>query len=823
MKRQGSALLILIIVVLIAVGFAAVMYTVRSGYSAGTPARNNPDLAIEKYLPNNTLFIISFPDVSLMRERFKNTNLYALWKDEEVQFAVKPFMDMLNKGPVKEKLDEAKNKFQDATGLTIENAINLFHSQAAIAIIDIPSPINPGMPDVVFSINAGQYKDKMIDAIKHIQKKAKEGDADIKEEVSKIKEIEVTSFGDRWSLMHYAFLDTLLVVTSQKERLEKIITCYVEKQANGLSADALFSRVHGKVNGGNEDLFVYCNIKEIIKRYNVLVPEGIRKAMDGLGVYNMDALGGSMEFLPDGMIKENVFIATSGTLKGLPKILSLSPKTDKLSKYIPADAVSYSRVNIDLKETWSELVNICKVLPPISGKVDGFLAELNKKVGFSMADDFLANFGSEMISYGIFPEGGGLLPDGVFIAELKDKGKFEQCARSLANNLNGSLEEITFHGTKINYLRFETVKMPLANRYHGLLDELDEIQGFNKTVIYFIKDNIVFASGSMHPIKRLIMRMEQGFNSIDKNEAFEYLAKNINPASRALMYIDAARFFRPYYDSIFSVGQNFQDIFKKLARGKWPEFVDFNKFPTGETIARYLGQVILACSSDNDGIKIEVRSGIGIEPVSVAGMAIIAAIAIPNLLSSRQVANETTAIASLKTMMAAEVTWRMMDVDGNDIQDYWTKDVSCLYRMCREDDESPSAFISIDLARADGTPYMKGKRGKAGNRKIVEIPQFVPKAGYLFEAMKYDTEGKLYQQDPDEDGYKHSNQYKFAFVAYPAEYGKTGTRVFIINELGIVYAIDPGSDIDKIILRWPGDDPTTITGPGGRYWSVAGN
>jgi hypothetical protein len=830
MKRQGSALLMVVIVMLIAVGFAAVVYTIKSGGSVENHAKNNPNLAIEKYLPDNTLFLISFPDVSLMRERFKTTNLYALWNDEEVQFALKPFMDMLKTGTVKEGIDKAKNEFKEATGLGIEEAMDLLHCQVAVAVIDV-SLINLGMPDVVFSIDAGKYKDKMLSVIKHIQKKEKEKNPTLKEAAYNFKGIEVTSFGAIGSQMHYAFLDTLLVVTWHKERVEKIITGYLEKPVNGLSSDALFSKVHDKINGGNDDLFVYLNIKEIVKRYNGLIPGEVRNIMDALGLYGVDAVGGSMAFLPPsgcgagtgGMIKENVFVATSGVPKGLAKILSLSPKTDNLSKYVPADAVSCSRINIDLKETWKELINICKSVPQISDKVDGFLAEWDKKAGFSVSEDLLVSFGNEMVSYGIFPEGGGLLPDGVFIAELKDKNKFEKCVNTLAVNMNGSAEEITFRGVKINYLRFEPLKPPFGNRHGGMFAELNAMQGANQVFIYFIKDNLLFASGSMHPVKRAIMRMEQKFSGIDKNEAFSYLVKNINPASRAVMYVDAAKFVKPYYNSIFSVGQHFQEIFKKLAGKKWPEFIDLNKFPTGDAIAQYLGQVIIACSGDKDGIEIEVYSGVGIEPVSIAGAAIIASIAIPPLLHSRPPANEASAIGCLKALMSAEITWRMMDPDGNDVQDYWTKDISCLYRMCRTDDGTPVAFIGLDLAKADAAPYQKGKSGKAGDRKIVALPQVSPKAGYFFEVMKYDEEGNPYQQNPDEDGYKHSNQYKFAFVAYPAEYGKTGTKVFIINELGTVYAIDPGSDREKIILRWPGDDPTTVTGPGGRYWSAAGN
>ncbi|MCK5578251.1 MAG: prepilin-type N-terminal cleavage/methylation domain-containing protein, partial [Planctomycetes bacterium] len=49
--------------------------------------------------------------------------------------------------------------------------------------------------------------------------------------------------------------------------------------------------------------------------------------------------------------------------------------------------------------------------------------------------------------------------------------------------------------------------------------------------------------------------------------------------------------------------------------------------------------------------------------IVVAIIAIIAAIAIPNLLSSRIAANETSALSGLRTLLGTEATWRQGDYD----------------------------------------------------------------------------------------------------------------------------------------------------------------
>src|SRR5689334_9677177 len=53
-------------------------------------------------------------------------------------------------------------------------------------------------------------------------------------------------------------------------------------------------------------------------------------------------------------------------------------------------------------------------------------------------------------------------------------------------------------------------------------------------------------------------------------------------------------------------------------------------------------------------------------------IAIVAAIAIPGLLSSQRASNERNASASLKTLASAEADFRANDRDNNKINDFWT-------------------------------------------------------------------------------------------------------------------------------------------------------
>ncbi len=161
-------------------------------------------------------------------------------------------------------------------------------------------------------------------------------------------------------------------------------------------------------------------------------------------------------------------------------------------------------------------------------------------------------------------------------------------------------------------------------------------------------------------------------------------------------------------------------------------------------------------------------------------IAIIAAIAIPGLLSSQRAANERNASASLKTLASAEADFRANDRDNNKINDFWTADVRSLYTF--QVNGSPIRLIEETVAQADASPGGTGAP--------------VAKAGYLFAAIQVDDEGQRLDQG------KGRNPMRFAFCAYPAN-PSSGRRVFIINEDNTIWTSMTHGP--RPVSAWPSD------------------
>src|SRR5688500_17803531 len=81
--------------------------------------------------------------------------------------------------------------------------------------------------------------------------------------------------------------------------------------------------------------------------------------------------------------------------------------------------------------------------------------------------------------------------------------------------------------------------------------------------------------------------------------------------------------------------------------------------------------------------------------------ALVAALALPGLLSSQRASNERGASAALKTLASAQADFRENDRDGNKVQDFWTRDVAGLYGVVPAGETETIKLIDRSVAGAD--------------------------------------------------------------------------------------------------------------------------
>jgi prepilin-type N-terminal cleavage/methylation domain-containing protein len=146
--------------------------------------------------------------------------------------------------------------------------------------------------------------------------------------------------------------------------------------------------------------------------------------------------------------------------------------------------------------------------------------------------------------------------------------------------------------------------------------------------------------------------------------------------------------------------------------------------------------------------------------IVVAVIAALAGLAIPHLLQSKLVANETSAIAALRAYAGAQAVFLNTDHDRDGILEYADEFRDLYYT---EVDGEPIAFIDKAFADAADTSS--------------------PRGGYFFEDL---SEHEVYGP------FDYASQ--FALSALPARYGGSGVNTLVIDRAGIVYQKDRESN-----------------------------
>ena len=217
--------------------------------------------------------------------------------------------------------------------------------------------------------------------------------------------------------------------------------------------------------------------------------------------------------------------------------------------------------------------------------------------------------------------------------------------------------------------------------------------------------------------------------------------------------------------------------------------------------------------------------------VIFAILLVIAAVAVPGLISSQRASNERHASTSVKGFASAEADFRANDRDKNGVNDFWTADVKGLYTMTPSGaSNGPIRLISRDLAAADGDDTFYPAGGE--NLPLSQFAAPEPSGRYWFMALIRDmtlsgTPEVNYKVDTKGTppmGAVHSLS-KFGFVAFP-DSPSSGKYAYIVNENNTIFpralaapvrtgtSYPPGvKNVDPTFLEWP--DDTNLKS----YWS----
>ena len=181
--------------------------------------------------------------------------------------------------------------------------------------------------------------------------------------------------------------------------------------------------------------------------------------------------------------------------------------------------------------------------------------------------------------------------------------------------------------------------------------------------------------------------------------------------------------------------------------------------------------------------------------IVVAIIAIIAAIAIPNLLSARLNANETAAIATLRNISSAQAQFQATakaDTDGDGTGEFGGfRELSGAWNV--RDDANVGILNPPVLSGAFRTIVAAGDGA-------------VSRSGYFFKVLLPQANGTGICVDDDPADFANVNadlaETTWCCYAWPVNYGNSGNRTFCVNQSGDIVTTEDRTYSGAIPATW---------------------
>ena len=754
-------------------------------------AQEAPDPFLpERILAPNALVFFSVPQTAAISDDYAKSNLTKLVNHPEVKGFIAPFETWLNKRKTQptnaggRQGPSVNDMVKEMVGLSVDEILDALQGPVSFALYDVPLNEQHKL-DLVLTVGATDAA--KLEKTAGILKDSFKKQGNLKEGEYSRAGVTVHEFGDNAMRVYYAVVQKTLIVATRQERMDQIVDAAADKAFAGLREDAAFKTARARVAPENRHFFLlYANLAQTFKQFRREIGDEGMRILETLGLADLPSLAMAMGY--DGPhIRERYVLTTSRQDRGLVKLLAGGSPADPNINLVPAGAISYQHMGLNLAEIYDMIRQLAKISPDFEKGLSEMLGEYEKRVGFRLRDAF-ASLGASWTNWAWIPEGGGIMPDSVTAIPLLDAAAFESAVEKACKDAGFPLEELSFRGKTIKYVTFGMEH--LGDAVPGALPDFFTI---STTLCYTIQDKTLLLAQYPMSLKRQILLAAAKGKSIQEDPKYAAIAARLpEGAWDSRLYFDFGRIVVIGYGIV----EPMLHLVRDMARDENGEpFVDLAKLPLEETMAELLGVSLTSKRTLQDSILVESRSNIGVSASSgVALIGVGAAIAIPTFMRLQSggaaggvAGNEMIAEVSLQFIRNAEETFKNSDSDANGVADFWTRDVAGLHAL---KDRSGQVIFLLDAATAAADADGAGRYGLTP----------APKNGYFYKMMVSDPDGNVYQKDEGK-----TNKTSYGVCAYPAVAGATGRFTFITNEAGKTWKKDTeGKPVDK----WPGKDPS---------------
>ena len=411
--------------------FAVIIATARP-VGAAIPSAEN-------LLPADTFVFFTIPDFDALRSASKVSPQLMFWNDP----AMKPFRDKFMDKLTQQYLAPLERNL----GMHLSDFTGLPHGQLTVgATINGSNGHDDTPPGVILLLDAKDQSESLRTNLAALTKKWTEAGRNLRTE--KIRGVDFTvmtlSTNDLASILpkhppvseigvepkpaktvdiYFTQFKSLLVVGNSVKALAPVVAHLTGATLPALADDPTFAADKLGQFRDSPTYYAWFNAGKFLGLLSQSPGDGDdatasafspSKILAAIGLNGLKSAGFALRESRDGSTLTIYLDAPTGSRTGVLSILSLPPKDANPPDFVPAEAVKFSRIRLDGKQTWAELQKIFAAVSPNA------LASLNsvidlantsareKDPGFDLRNDLFGNLGDDVVSYQKSPVGDSL-------------------------------------------------------------------------------------------------------------------------------------------------------------------------------------------------------------------------------------------------------------------------------------------------------------------------------------------------------------------------------------------------------------------------------
>jgi hypothetical protein len=386
----------------------------------------------EKLLPQDTVMVVAVPDAGKALGVLTNSAPGRLWRDA----AVKAFKDKFN-GQMQ---TAAVAPLERQLGIHLADYQGLAQGQMTLAILPVEHAADPDPHyAAVFLLDTGDHAAQLATNLAALKKQWIDAGKTLKTE--KIRETEFATLmlmSDELSLekllpgltdtnatdillpkpapekveLVFGQSGSLLIVSQSSQVIEKILA----RQAGGLLAGldeqpAFQNDFAARLQGA--PIFAWLNVKALLADW--ATPQApaagqslLADAMAGdgalatLGFAGLTTASIAYRDTPDGLNLQFFVGAPEASRRGLLRAVTTEAKESGPPPFVPADAVKFSRMRLDIPRSWRLLETTLNQINPTATQVFNYALDLAGKAQdekYDLRAELLGSLGDDIITY----------------------------------------------------------------------------------------------------------------------------------------------------------------------------------------------------------------------------------------------------------------------------------------------------------------------------------------------------------------------------------------------------------------------------------------